>query len=729
MGGKSTEASPGSSAGVYGTLGVPSTGNMPGSRNGAVTWTDRTGMLWLFGGYGTNSVNAFDYLNDLWKFNPSTLEWTWVSGSNTDPGSGPEPVFGTRGTPASGNVPGARSSASGWIDASGNLWLFGGFGNATAYQGNLNDLWEFNPSTLQWSWMAGASSPSGPTGDSGVYGTLGIPAPANSPAARSASWASIDSSGHLLLAGGQGVDSTGKLSDLNDVWEFDTAINQWSWIGGTNVVPNAGGGQPGVYGTLGQSGPSNTPGGRLDSSACSGQSGKIWLFGGQGFDAADVYGYLNDLWEYVPPATLPVISLASGSYTGPQTVSVTDSTANAALHYTSDGSIPTASSKIYSGPITIETSETLQVIALGSGYTASAIAKATYTVTPATPAITWAVPASIAYGTPLTSAQLDATSTVAGSFTYSPAAGTILAVGSHTVTATFTPTDTVGYTGATASVTVTVTKATPANVVTSSASSAFISNPVTFTATLASAAGTPTSTVTFLDGTTQLGTGTLTAGVATCTTSSLTVGTHAITASYGGDANFAAVTSPAFTETIEDFTFAPPSGASTSATVSPGGSANYTLAVTPSAPTSASTITFSLSGPPTGATATFSPTSVAAGSGPTNVTLTVGVPASAAVRVGALARNTPTAGGRIPMALGILLLPLFGLRRARRALGRKGLLLVSVLAAAGSIVAMSGCGGGGSTTTPPSQPQTYTLTVTAAAGSLTHTVSLTLTVQ
>jgi hypothetical protein len=75
--------------------------------------------------------------------------------------------------------------------------------------------------------------------------------------------------------------------------------------------------------------------------------------------------------------------------------------------------------------------------------------------------IIWLKPASISYGAPLSSTQLDATSTLPGTFVYSPAAGTILGAGTHTLTTTFTPTDTTDYTTAPASVSLTVLKATP----------------------------------------------------------------------------------------------------------------------------------------------------------------------------------------------------------------------------------------------------------------------------
>jgi LEA14-like dessication related protein len=93
---------------------------------------------------------------------------------------------------------------------------------------------------------------------------------------------------------------------------------------------------------------------------------------------------------------------------------------------------------------------------------ASATSSVSITVTQVTPAITWATPAAITYGTALSGTQLDASSTVAGSFSYSPAAGTVLTAGSHTITATFTPTDTTDYASATSSVSITVTQVAPA---------------------------------------------------------------------------------------------------------------------------------------------------------------------------------------------------------------------------------------------------------------------------
>ena len=78
-------------------------------------------------------------------------------------------------------------------------------------------------------------------------------------------------------------------------------------------------------------------------------------------------------------------------------------------------------------------------------------------VVPAAPVISWATPASITAGTAIGSAQLDASANVAGTFTYTPAAGTVPSVGAITLQATFLPADTTRYTSATASTTLTVT--------------------------------------------------------------------------------------------------------------------------------------------------------------------------------------------------------------------------------------------------------------------------------
>ncbi|MHB1953047.1 MAG: kelch repeat-containing protein [Sulfobacillus sp.] len=282
--------------GVYGTQGVPAASNVPGARYGAVSWTDSSGNLWLFGGFGNDSNMSDSDFNDLWEFNPTTKEWTWVSGANTGGATG---VYGTQGVPAAANVPGARDSAVSWIDSSGNLWLFGGVDSAGSF-GPLNDLWKFNPSTSQWTWMGGSSTvPGWDLGQPGVYGTQGVPAATNVPGARQNAVSWTDSSGNLWLFGGLGADSTGFVGSLNDLWEFNPNLKQWIWMGGSSTAGSYGG-QPGVYGTQGVASATNVPGARESAVSWIDSSGNLWLFGGGGFDPDGSYNVFNDLWEFNP---------------------------------------------------------------------------------------------------------------------------------------------------------------------------------------------------------------------------------------------------------------------------------------------------------------------------------------------------------------------------------------------------------------------------------------------
>jgi hypothetical protein len=87
-------------------------------------------------------------------------------------------------------------------------------------------------------------------------------------------------------------------------------------------------------------------------------------------------------------------------------------------------------------------------------------ATATINVLPATPTLTWTAPPAIVYGTPLDPAQLDATASTAGTFAYTPAAGTVLEAGAgQTLSVSFTPDDTTDYLGTTASVLLNVVQA------------------------------------------------------------------------------------------------------------------------------------------------------------------------------------------------------------------------------------------------------------------------------
>ena len=87
---------------------------------------------------------------------------------------------------------------------------------------------------------------------------------------------------------------------------------------------------------------------------------------------------------------------------------------------------------------------------LNDGAIITSLADGSVTVAKSVPVITWATPAAVTYGTALSATQLNATASVSGNFSYSPALATVLGAGEHTLTATFTPADAVNYAGTTA---------------------------------------------------------------------------------------------------------------------------------------------------------------------------------------------------------------------------------------------------------------------------------------
>lgn len=269
----------------YGTQGIPAPSNVPGAREGSASWIDPGGNLWLFGGRGLTLYPGEGFLNDLWRFDPASLVWTWVSGSNSQNQHG---SYGTQGTADPSNIPGARYDSASWVDPEGGLWLFGGYGIFTGLGGWAmgNDLWTYDPASNAWTWVSGSNSGDQP----GTYGTKGQGDPSNVPGARVRPMSWVDQSGALWLLGGRGFGSDGAGTGmLNDLWKYDPSTNEWTWISGSDAID-----QPGVYGTKGVTGPANVPGGKYGAVTWLDLSGDLWLFGGGG----PGFVFFNDLWKF-----------------------------------------------------------------------------------------------------------------------------------------------------------------------------------------------------------------------------------------------------------------------------------------------------------------------------------------------------------------------------------------------------------------------------------------------
>lgn len=277
------------SAGTYSTVGAA---GVPAARDSGMTWVDKHGNLWLYGGVFTdpNAANPPVYLNDLWSYNISSGQWTLVNDSSpgTTATATQAPAYSGVGVFAGSNQPGGRQSAATWIDSAGHLWLFGGL-VADAVSGNLSfftDLWSFDPASGQWAWMSGSQSTN----------LQGTPSTASAPPSRAfaASW--IDSNGALWLFGGGYTDSAGNNPHaLNDLWIYTPSNSQWAYVSGSIDTKS-------TVGTTGIGATTNIPGSRGACVVWTDSVGHVWLFGGKGYGitTGSLASLLNDLWTFDP---------------------------------------------------------------------------------------------------------------------------------------------------------------------------------------------------------------------------------------------------------------------------------------------------------------------------------------------------------------------------------------------------------------------------------------------
>jgi hypothetical protein len=440
-----------------------------------------------------------------------------------------------------------------------------------------------------------------------------------------------------------------------------------------------------------------------------------------------------------PNATVALDNL-SQTYTGsPLPATATTTPANLTVHFIYTGTNgtsygPSSTPPTGAGSYTVVGAISSEIYS-GTATGTLAIAKAAATVTLGSLLQTYTGSALAATATTNPSALIV-------NLTYAGSPSAPIAAGSYAVVGAVSDPNYVG----TSSGTLMISPATSTAVVVSNSNPAAEQSAVKFTATVSSSAGTPSGTVKFLDGTTDLGSETLSSSAATLTTSSLTAGTHEITAVYTGATNYASSTSAAVKQAVLNFNLTPGSGgggsggsgssgsggsAVTSQTVAPGGVATYPLTVAPTAGTIFPTpVTLTVTGMPVGATAVITPSSwkqltSTSWSFPANtplnaLSLAIQLPSSSA-------RFGPNAlpRGMVPAFWGILLLPWLGRmrRQARRLRGRAAWLLLLALSV--GLAAGISCSSSGFFAP---QGQTYTVLVTATSGPLTHSTTLTLTV-
>jgi hypothetical protein len=281
-----------------------------------------------------------------------------------------------------------------------------------------------------------------------------------------------------------------------------------------------------------------------------------------------------------------------------------------------------------------------------------------------------------------------------------------------------------------------ITAAAPVSAATSTAltaSSATI-NPgqsVTLTATVTSTAGTPTGTVTFLNGSAQLGTGTLNAsGVATYS-GTLSPGVNSLSADYAGTTAFAASNSATVTVSEPDYSLA---SNLTTLTVTPGNSGSVSLTVTPVGSYNG-TVAMSCSTTLAGVTCSFTPASYTLDGSNTAMNGTVSIAASSSAALVYPLFNRDRSGVMeasvlwLPGMAAILLVVFDRQRLLRNPRARQLFLLLAFLAAGTGLSACGGAGSGGGGGNPPPVTGTVTITAAGSSGGVSQSAQLSVTVE
>ena len=322
-------------SGIYGTMGVPNPANYPSPRAYPCNWVDNKGNFWIYSGspvnYGCGSCNFID----MWRFNPNTLEWTWIGGPDT--ALYVLPKYDTaQGHFSNLNSPGMRIESTTWTDDDGNLWLAGGIvGGQSTYFGSP-DVWKYDISINQWAWMGGPKVSSSysvhcnaiakPVSNAGgFYGVTSCWRDSNDvyifsgmnkstqgalpelidqfaiynmvsnrwrclavndpkPDVRMTYAAWKDSTGLMWLFGGHG--GANGLTDFKDIWYFDKNNKNWT------LVRDA----PYSYPVLCMEDTANYPNGRFLGTNFTDSCGRFWVYGGAFFNNK----LYNDLWMLNP---------------------------------------------------------------------------------------------------------------------------------------------------------------------------------------------------------------------------------------------------------------------------------------------------------------------------------------------------------------------------------------------------------------------------------------------
>jgi uncharacterized repeat protein (TIGR03803 family) len=424
------------------------------------------------------------------------------------------------------------------------------------------------------------------------------------------------------------------------------------------------------------------------------------------------------------PGATPVISPAGGTYASAQSVTITDSTAGATIYYTTNGTTPTASSTVYSGAISVSSTETIEAIATANGFSNSAVASAAYTINLAAAATPVISPAAGTYSSAQSVTITDAT---AGAIIY------------YTTNGTMPTASSTQYSGA---ISVSSTETIEAIAIASgfsnsaAATAAYTINlAAAATPVISPAAGTYSSTqsVTITDATTGAAIYYTTNGTTPTASSTVYTGAIPVSASETIEAiatasgfSSSATASAAYVIQVVAPSYALSANPS-SLTIKRGSTGTTVITLTPTGGFTG-TVNFACGTLPSEVTCNFAPSSLTVPSaGALTTTLTVGTTGTAMASLG----DGPKGTFLPEVFVAMILLPLGFTRRMLRA--RKGgspwlmglLLLATASLAAAGMAGISGCGGGRKTTPAGN----YTVPIEVTSGGTTVPLSLSITVQ
>ena len=255
--------------------------NFPSSREHCGSGIFNKKIL-IYGGDGSGAGS------DIWSYDINAKAWAIISNR------GQYEVFTDKFNESTVAHPGDRTRMASVMDKDGYFWFFGGETKDLGFHTGWSDMWKFNPTTKNWTWMGGNTSHS----SSGSYNVPGTP---DWPRARYRVRGWFDKDGNYWIYGGVYYDGINPPFPLNDMWKYNVATKNWTCeTGDCNTLhwPNTPGG---VYpATIGESSVSYKPRARCDYGYWQDLEGNFWFFGGNNGDAHSIGCTLADTWKYNP---------------------------------------------------------------------------------------------------------------------------------------------------------------------------------------------------------------------------------------------------------------------------------------------------------------------------------------------------------------------------------------------------------------------------------------------